>query len=197
MTDNNFRPEGGTTRAGGRAAVAGSEGEAGKATADWQDRAACRGEDLEVFFPLHPESFNAAHGKSICAGCPVQIDCALWAAENPDMVPHGTFGGLTEWERFPRRRRPEASNEARKRRKKVADMRSRGVTISVIARELDVSIALIQKDISRLKITVKQQHPIDDEAVAQLIADGWSHREVARKLDVHPRTVYRSVRRSA
>jgi WhiB family redox-sensing transcriptional regulator len=165
-------------------------------TCEWWDQAACRDEDQDAFFPLHPESFAAARGKSICAGCPVLFECANWAADHPDLTPHGTWGGMTEWERFPRRRKPEASNEAKNRRRKVAAMRSRGVTISVIARELDVSIALVQKDIVRLKMTTQQKkHIIDDAEVARLIELGWSQREIARKMGVDTKTIWRSLQR--
>jgi WhiB family redox-sensing transcriptional regulator len=36
-------------------------------------------------------------GKQICATCPVKIRCAEYAMTRKE--PHGTWGGVTEWER--------------------------------------------------------------------------------------------------
>ena len=37
----------------------------------WMDRAACRGMDVNLFFPEH----NDGRGKAICERCPVREDC--------------------------------------------------------------------------------------------------------------------------
>jgi WhiB family redox-sensing transcriptional regulator len=75
-------------------------------TADWT-RAACRGEDPELFFPAG-ETGTAARdlyriAAQVCIGCPVAracLDRAL-AAEGlaPAQTRYGLFGGLTPAER--------------------------------------------------------------------------------------------------
>lgn len=66
----------------------------------WTQRAACRNEDPELFFPLGYGSEFAEQidqAKAVCARCPVRDVClnaALDQAEN-----HGYWGGLTPDER--------------------------------------------------------------------------------------------------
>jgi WhiB family transcriptional regulator, redox-sensing transcriptional regulator len=69
----------------------------------WQWRAACRGEDSSTFFsPSERESnedrmAREARAKSICAGCPVRIDCLDYSLSVRE--PYGIWGGLNEQER--------------------------------------------------------------------------------------------------
>jgi WhiB family redox-sensing transcriptional regulator len=69
----------------------------------WQWRAACRGEDAPVFFaPNHfetkPEKDRREQAaKSICARCPVRVECLDYAIRTRE--PHGIWGGLNELER--------------------------------------------------------------------------------------------------
>lgn len=61
---------------------------------DWADDAACRGEDLDLFFPLG--GGIPAETRALCAACPVRADClhtALTRAER------GIWAGTTEAER--------------------------------------------------------------------------------------------------
>jgi len=63
--------------------------------ATWRQRAACRGVDADVFYPLSDEM--AEEAKAICADCPVREAClehALMTRERD-----GVWGGLTERER--------------------------------------------------------------------------------------------------
>ena len=66
---------------------------------DWRDRAACRGEDPELFFPAGDGSGVTATRKAraICAGCPVKDQCLQFALASPERF--GTWAGLTEGER--------------------------------------------------------------------------------------------------
>jgi WhiB family redox-sensing transcriptional regulator len=75
--------------------------------AGWRYRAACRDEDPELFFfegspdaPANTAQINEA--KKVCAGCPVQLRCLLWAMKTK--TDYGVFGGLTETERASARR---------------------------------------------------------------------------------------------
>jgi hypothetical protein len=61
----------------------------------WRERAACRGSDLEVFFPGRGESAGPA--RQVCAACPVRQPCLDYAITN--RIVHGIWGGLTERER--------------------------------------------------------------------------------------------------
>jgi WhiB family transcriptional regulator, redox-sensing transcriptional regulator len=69
----------------------------------WQHRAACRGEDAEMFFaPNYFERKEEKEGrevqaKTICARCPVRDECLEYALRNRE--PHGIWGGLNESER--------------------------------------------------------------------------------------------------
>ena len=69
----------------------------------WQWRAACRGEDANLFFPPNhveekPErDARERHAKAICAICPVRIECLEYAIRIRE--PHGIWGGLNELER--------------------------------------------------------------------------------------------------
>lgn len=65
------------------------------ATHDWRQNAACKGRDGELWFPT--AKANAARAKSICATCPVALDCGLWAIHTRQ--PAGIWGGVDERER--------------------------------------------------------------------------------------------------
>jgi WhiB family redox-sensing transcriptional regulator len=69
------------------------------------DRAACRGQDPERFFPESGEQVKAAEAKAICASCQVRdqcLDLAVKAAGGID-GDHGVFGGTLPAERSPLR----------------------------------------------------------------------------------------------
>lgn len=72
----------------------------------WRLRAACQGEDPELFFPVaeHGEINESAIEltKAICARCPVRAECLEDALHRS---PEGTRGGYTEWERRRMRQR--------------------------------------------------------------------------------------------
>ncbi len=63
--------------------------------ARWRQQAACRGTDLDLFFPERGESADPA--RQVCARCPVRQLCLDYALSNRIM--HGIWGGLTERER--------------------------------------------------------------------------------------------------
>jgi WhiB family redox-sensing transcriptional regulator len=67
----------------------------------WLDRAACRDQDPERFFPESGEQVKAAEAKAICASCQVRDHClelAVKAAGGIDQD-HGVFGGTLPAER--------------------------------------------------------------------------------------------------
>ncbi|GHF47645.1 WhiB family redox-sensing transcriptional regulator [Amycolatopsis bartoniae] len=78
----------------------------------WQERAACRDEDPELFFPVSamgPGARQVAQAKAVCARCPVRAECLQYALDTG--LDHGIFGGTTDAERRKlfRRTRAEAA----------------------------------------------------------------------------------------
>ena len=72
----------------------------------WRDRASCRGEDPELFFPIGstgPVLAQIAEAKEVCAQCPVREACLDFALSTGQA--YGIWGGLTEDERRGLRRR--------------------------------------------------------------------------------------------
>lgn len=74
----------------------------------WQDQAACRGEDLNLFFGLEGErgdlkSDREREAKAICSGCPVRSECLEYALSSHEKS--GVWGQLGEDERASERRR--------------------------------------------------------------------------------------------
>lgn len=61
----------------------------------WRQRAACRGVDPDVFYPVTDE--DAQEAKSICNGCQVREACLEFALVNRER--DGVWGGATERER--------------------------------------------------------------------------------------------------
>jgi WhiB family redox-sensing transcriptional regulator len=72
---------------------------------EWTDRAVCRDEDPELFFPggmEGPALLQIAEAKAVCARCPVRAECLEYALRE---LPYGVAGGLTEDERRTARQR--------------------------------------------------------------------------------------------
>ncbi|MGH8937160.1 MAG: WhiB family transcriptional regulator [Acidimicrobiia bacterium] len=61
----------------------------------WMERAACRGMDPALFFPLSDEEAEA--GLAVCRTCPVREECLEYALEARER--YGIWGGTTERER--------------------------------------------------------------------------------------------------
>lgn len=61
---------------------------------DFFDKAACTTIDLDVFYPVSPQTADAA--LSVCQECPVQGRCLTYALENKEQ---GVWGGTEEEER--------------------------------------------------------------------------------------------------
>ena len=79
---------------------------------DWRDRAACRDEDPELFFPVSevgPGSEQVQRAKAVCARCPVQRECLNYAIETG--LAYGVFGGTTPQERRRVGRQPAPTAE--------------------------------------------------------------------------------------
>lgn len=61
----------------------------------WRQRAACRGVDPDIFYPVTDE--EAEEAKAICGECPVRQPCLEYAITNREK--DGVWGGATERER--------------------------------------------------------------------------------------------------
>lgn len=74
----------------------------------WQDDAACRGEDLGLFFGeegerRHDRELREIEAAMVCGDCPVQRQCLDHAISRPEK--YGFWAGLNEDERASERRR--------------------------------------------------------------------------------------------
>jgi WhiB family redox-sensing transcriptional regulator len=79
----------------------------------WRDRAACLGEDPELFFPdgnTRPALVQAEEAKAVCRRCEVTATCLKWAIESGQEA--GVWGGLSEEERRALKRRNAPSRRA-------------------------------------------------------------------------------------
>jgi WhiB family redox-sensing transcriptional regulator len=65
--------------------------------ATWRKRAACRGIDVEIFYPATDEDDDAEPAKAVCAECPVRQACLEHALAHRER--EGIWGGTTERER--------------------------------------------------------------------------------------------------
>jgi len=74
----------------------------------WRDSAACRGLDVDIFFPASDD--DAGPAKAVCATCPVREQCLEWALASRQE--DGIWGGLTDTERRRLRRRRRAATRA-------------------------------------------------------------------------------------
>jgi WhiB family redox-sensing transcriptional regulator len=84
--------------------------------ADWRTRAACRGEDPELFFPIgttgRDYDAQVEEAKTVCRGCPVRIECLDWAYRTRA---DGIWGATTEQERAAARRRHNRQKQGTQR----------------------------------------------------------------------------------
>ena len=73
---------------------------------EWRDLAACASHDPDMFFPAGetgPAAEQIRYAKRVCAGCDVAEECLGYAIETNQVA--GIWGGLTDEERRPVRRR--------------------------------------------------------------------------------------------
>jgi WhiB family redox-sensing transcriptional regulator len=74
----------------------------------WRRQAACRGLDVEVFYPVTEDEADAAEAKAVCVLCPVRQACLEHALAHRE---RGGVGGGTparERRRIVRQRRKSA-----------------------------------------------------------------------------------------
>jgi WhiB family redox-sensing transcriptional regulator len=67
---------------------------------DWVQKALCKDEDPELFFPVGatgPAASQIRAAKAVCIRCPVRLECLEWALATAQDA--GVWGGLSEDER--------------------------------------------------------------------------------------------------
>ena len=82
-----------------------------EAALDWQERAACRGASLDLFYSEQEEDVGRA--LALCERCEVQATCLQFAMDHREHF--GVWGGTTERERrrvFRRERRGRGDRTA-------------------------------------------------------------------------------------
>lgn len=88
----------------------------------WMDQAKCKDWDFkkngDPFFPASSGLAAAKEALTVCAACPVQLDCQFYAAEKSTTQGSGIFGGTLPEERI-RGARREQRSRSRKSRAKV------------------------------------------------------------------------------
>lgn len=82
---------------------------------NWRDRAVCRTEDPDLFFPIGnsgPALLQTEQAKAVCGECPVSGECLRWALDAGDCL--GVWGGTDENDRraLRARERREAARAA-------------------------------------------------------------------------------------
>ncbi len=109
--------------------------------ARWRELAACRGTDLEVFFPGRGETAEPA--RRICARCPVREPCLDYAVSN--RIAYGIWGGLAERDRRALRTRYLGAAR-RERDEAIAAASADGYTTAAIGR----AFGLARTSVSRV-----------------------------------------------
>jgi WhiB family redox-sensing transcriptional regulator len=114
------------------------------ALAGWQYRAACRGADLNVFFPERGESAELA--RQICAACPVRRPCLDYALRYG--ITHGVWGGLAERDRRALRIR-QAGAARQERDAAIAAASAAGYTKAAIGRAFGLAATSVSRVLAR------------------------------------------------
>ena len=112
--------------------------------ARWRELAACRGADLNLFFPERGESAEAA--RRVCAACPVREPCLDYAITN--RITHGIWGGLSERERRALQSRWLRTTR-RERDAAIAAASAAGYTKAAIGRAFGLAHTSVSRALSR------------------------------------------------
>lgn len=113
------------------------------ALAGWRYRAACRGTDLQVFFPGRGEPAEPA--RQICAACPVRQPCLDYALSHA--ITHGIWGGLTERDRRPLRVH-HTTAARRERDQAIAAAAAAGNSMAAIGRTFGLTATSVSRILS-------------------------------------------------
>ena len=114
------------------------------APAGWRERAACRGTNLEVFFPGRGEPAEPA--RRICACCAVRQPCLDYAISHG--IVDGIWGGLAGRDRRALRSR-HAGSARRERDAAIAAAAAAGYTKAAIGRAFGLAATSVTRVLSR------------------------------------------------
>jgi WhiB family redox-sensing transcriptional regulator len=180
---------------------------------DWRDRAACREEDPELFFPLgvgpkaHLQTLRA---KAVCARCPVREECLASATETGMNV--GVWGGTSEEERTgvaPRRHEYGQAKNSRNDAKKLAMDRGADFLVALATGRDPVAAGWalcgarpsVVRHALRLLVPVPGQVPatglervVADDRLRELRDAGHSEWEISRSMHTQVLTVGEALR---
>jgi WhiB family redox-sensing transcriptional regulator len=106
--------------------------------------AACRGDDLNLFFPGRGESAEPA--RRVCAACPVREPCLDYALSHG--ITYGVWGGLAERDRRALRSR-HAGAARRERDEAIAAASAAGYGQAAIGRAFGVARTSVSRVLSR------------------------------------------------
>ena len=112
--------------------------------ARWRELAACRGTDLNLFFPERGESAEPA--RQVCAACPVRQPCLDYAITN--RISDGIWGGLTERERRALRSGWVRASR-RERDRAILAAEAAGYTAAAIGRSFGLSRTSVSRVLAR------------------------------------------------
>jgi WhiB family transcriptional regulator, redox-sensing transcriptional regulator len=112
--------------------------------AGWRYRAACRGADLDLFFPGRGESAEPA--RRVCARCPVREPCLDYALRHG--ITHGIWGGLAERDRRALRTR-HVRTSRRERDEAIAAAADAGSTKAAIGWAFGLARTSVSRVLSR------------------------------------------------
>ena len=140
--------------------------------ARWRELAACRGTDLEVFFPERGESAGPA--RQVCAVCPVRQPCLDYAITN--RIAYGVWGGLAERERRAMRSSWVRSSR-RDRDRAILAAEAAGYTAEAIGR----SFGLSRTSVTRIVHTgTEGAAPEADRSAPRALSPGGGGAECVR-----------------
>jgi WhiB family redox-sensing transcriptional regulator len=111
--------------------------------ARWREAAACRGADLNLFFPGRGESAEPA--RQVCARCPVCEPCLDYALSHG--ITYGVWGGLAERDRRALRSR-RVGAARRERDEAIAAASAAGYGQAVIGRAFGVARTSVSRVLS-------------------------------------------------
>ena len=112
--------------------------------ARWRELAACRGADLDLFFPGRGESAEPA--RRVCARCPVREPCLDYALRHG--IVHGIWGGLAERDRRALRSR-RVGAARRERDEAITAAAADGYSQAVIGRAFGPARTSVSRVLSR------------------------------------------------
>lgn len=189
----------------------------------WQEHAACRQVDPELFYPLSIEDSgqqpqeSAAPARAVCRRCPVRTQCLDWALERREQW--GIWGGTTWSERRAMLARtgdkpaptPAPRPEMQQRQSDqdthtLRIMHAAGATDRMIARALSCNEKTVRE--RRHKLGLKPQYQlrsmrgraqvwtrVEREQMQQMHTAGATARQIADAISRTPEAVYRKQQR--